>query len=129
MIAPGWFGRLFGISGAGDATVATAIRSVGVRDLVVGCGILAAVRRSDDRALGDWLLARAVCDAGDTLGVAMALAAGARGRGFLMLGAMATGATIVGGGLAFTTRRRLRRSRPRLLVQRPLGFQQRLQLF
>jgi hypothetical protein len=106
ILAPRWFARLFGIASSEDATVATAIRSVGVRDMVVGFGILSAVRRSDDAALADWLLARAVCDAGDSAAVAIALTRGARGRGFLMLGALASGATLCGGALAFSVRRR-----------------------
>jgi uncharacterized protein YjeT (DUF2065 family) len=108
VVAPGWFGRLFGIAAADNATVATAIRSVGVRDIVVGVGILTALRHSDMRALGDWLLARAVCDTGDTVAVGVALAAGARGRGFVLLGTLAAGAALFGGALAFTTRRNLR---------------------
>jgi hypothetical protein len=101
---PGWFGRLFGISSADNPTVATAIRSVGVRDVVVGLGLVQAAREDDRKALGRWLLARAACDAGDAVAVGMALAAGARNPRFIGLGALATGAAVVGIAVARTAR-------------------------
>jgi uncharacterized protein YjeT (DUF2065 family) len=104
-LAPGFFGRMFGIASASDPTVATAIRSVGVRDMVVGVGILRALRAGDQRSLGEWLLARAACDAGDTLAVTVAVASGARNPGFLALGGLALGAAILGAALARATLR------------------------
>src|ERR1043166_8694580 len=39
VVTPVWFARLFGIGSAEDPTVATAIRSVGIRDVVIGLGL------------------------------------------------------------------------------------------
>jgi Domain of unknown function (DUF4267) len=99
LVAPRFFGRAFGIASAEDPTVATAIRSVGARDLVIGVGLLRALEAQDAHAVGDWLLARVACDAADTLGVSIAVARGARSSGFLALGGLALGATLVGGVL------------------------------
>ncbi len=99
LLAPRFFGKLFGINAANDPTVATAIRSVGARDLVIGLGLLSALQHQDARGVADWLLARVACDACDTLGVSLALAQGARSRGFVALGGLALGATLVGAGL------------------------------
>jgi hypothetical protein len=99
LVAPGFFGRLFGIQSANEPSVATAIRSVGARDLVIGAGLLRALERQDAQAVGDWLLARVACDAADTVGVSIAVARGARSRGFLALGGLALGATLIGGVL------------------------------
>src|SRR5437868_6161605 len=41
---PRFFGRMFGIAAVDDPTVATVIRSVGIRDLVIGVGLLRAAR-------------------------------------------------------------------------------------
>ena len=102
-IFPTRFGRWCGIVGADDPTVATAIRSVGVRDAVIGLGLLRAVRRGD-RSWRTWLLARAACDTGDTLAVALAIAKGARDRRFLGLGALALSAAAYGIALALRAR-------------------------
>ncbi|MBV9602226.1 MAG: DUF4267 domain-containing protein [Chloroflexi bacterium] len=99
LVAPRFFGRLLGINAASDPTVATAIRSVGARDLVIGVGLLRALQRQDSQAVSDWLLARFACDAGDTLGVSIAVAEGARSGSFVALGGLALGAAVVGGAL------------------------------
>jgi Domain of unknown function (DUF4267) len=101
---PGWFARLFGIGAAEDPTVATAIRSVGVRDLIIGLGLVQAAREGRRDALSRWLLARAAADAGDALAVGVAVAAGARAPRFIGLGAFAAGAAIVGIALARAAR-------------------------
>ena len=51
LVYPRLFGRLFGIAAVDDGTVATVIRSVGVRDLVIGLGLHRAARAGDDRSL------------------------------------------------------------------------------
>lgn len=99
LVAPRFFGSALGIDAAGDPTVATAIRSVGARDLVIGLGLLRALQRKDSQAVSDWLLARVMCDVGDTIGVAIAIAEGARSAGFVALGGLALGAALVGGAL------------------------------
>jgi len=104
LVDPRLFGRLFGIAAVDDRTVATAIRSVGVRDLVIGHGLLRAARTGDDRDLHRWLVARAACDAGDLVAVALAVRSGERDRRFLALGALAAGATAFGAALARAAR-------------------------
>ena len=99
---PRQFARLFGIGAADDPTVATAIRSVGVRDMVTGLGLLQAARGGDARALRTWLLARTACDAGDTLAVGLTIAAGAHDPRFVGLGGLALGAAICGAALTAT---------------------------
>jgi hypothetical protein len=100
------FARLFGIGAAADPTVATAIRSVGVRDVVTGAGLLRAAWLADDRTLGQWLLARAACDSGDALAVAIAVGAGARDPRFVGLGGLALGAAAFGMALVVANGRR-----------------------
>jgi hypothetical protein len=103
VIWPSRFARWCGIAHADDPTVATAIRSVGVRDAAIGLGLWQAVRRNDP-SWPAWLLARAVSDTGDTLAVGLAVRAGARDRRFLGLGALALGASIYGWILALRAR-------------------------
>jgi hypothetical protein len=103
---PRYFARLFGIACTDQPSVATAIRSVGIRDVVLGVGLWQAARAGDDRAISRWLLARAACDAGDTLAVALAVAAGERSPRFLGLGGIALGAALIGAALTRAARRR-----------------------
>ena len=91
---------MFDIASADDPSVETAIRSVGVRDAVIGLGLLRAALSPGDRSLRAWLLARAACDAGDTLGVGLAIRRGQRTPRFLALGGLALSAAVVGGALA-----------------------------
>jgi hypothetical protein len=102
-IWPSQFARLCGIAAANDPTVATAIRSVGVRDAVIGVGLLTAVNRNDP-SWPNWLLARAVSDSGDTLAVALAVARGVRDRRFLGLGGLALAAAVYGWALVLRAR-------------------------
>jgi len=104
LVAPARFAKLFGIGSADDPTVATAIRSVGIRDIAIGAGLVRAVRAGDRSALNHWLLARASSDAGDALAVAVAVRAGVREPRFLGLGALAVAATALGGALVATGR-------------------------
>ena len=100
---PSQFGRWCGIAHAESPTVATAIRSVGVRDAVIGLGLLDTLRR-DDANWRAWLLARAVSDTGDTLAVGLAVWAGARDRRFLGLGGLALAAAAYGWALVVRAR-------------------------
>jgi hypothetical protein len=97
---PGWFGALFGIDSATKPTVATAIRSVGVRDLLTGLALVQAAGEADPKALHRWILVRAGCDAGDVLAVVLAVVAGVRNRRFTALGGLALGAAAFGFALA-----------------------------
>jgi hypothetical protein len=96
VIAPAPFARLFGIASAADPTVATAIRSVGIRDVMIGLGLFRAARGGDGAALRQWLIARAASDAGDACAVGLAVAAGVRDPRFLGLGGLAAGAAALG---------------------------------
>lgn len=96
VVLPEWFARQFGIAGAGQHSVATAIRSVGIRDIVIGLALARAATRQDDSSLRDWLLARVVCDTGDAIAVGIALAYGERNPRFVGLGAIAVGASVFG---------------------------------
>jgi hypothetical protein len=100
---PSQFARWCGIAAANDPTVATAIRSVGVRDAVIGLGLVTAVNRRDP-SWHNWLLARAVSDTGDTLAVGLAVWAGARDRRFLGLGGLSLAAAVYGWALAVRAR-------------------------
>ena len=95
---PTRFGRWAGIAHADEPTVATAIRSVGIRAAANGLGLFQAARHHDPAWLA-WLLARAVSDTGDTLAVAFAITRGARDRRFLGLGGLALAAAVYGWAL------------------------------
>lgn len=97
---PGRFAALFGIDSATNPTVATAIRSVGIRDLLIGIALFEAAGSADRKTLHRWILVRTGCDAGDTLAVAMAMFAGVRNRRFTALGALAAGAAAFGFAVA-----------------------------
>ena len=93
-LAPRFFGRLFGLPVDAEPTVPTIVRSVGVRDALIGAGLWSAVTHRGNYL--PWLLARALSDSGDTLAVALAVRAGARNPRFLSLGALALGAAVSG---------------------------------
>jgi len=103
-LMPRFFGRLFGIAATDNSSVATAIRSVGIRDVILGVGILQALRSRDRRSLHHWLLARTAADVGDCLSVTLGVAGGTRDRGFLALGALAMSAAGLGAWLSKQTR-------------------------
>lgn len=93
-LAPRWFGRLFDIPVDSDPRLLVMVRSVGVRDAAIGLGLLIAALRHADYS--PWLLARVAADGGDSVAVALAIAAGARQPRFLGLGLLALGATATG---------------------------------
>jgi Domain of unknown function (DUF4267) len=95
-LLPSQFARLCGIRASEDPTVMTAIRSVGIRDAVIGVGLSRAALSGQPTLLRQWLLARIASDIGDTVAVGLAVAAGVRDRRFLGLGALALGAASVG---------------------------------
>jgi len=103
LVAPRQFGEIFGIEGAERPTVLAAVRSVGVRDAVLGIGLWSAATHGGRYA--PWLLARALSDAGDAIAVALALRGGARSPRFLLLGGLAVGASLVGAILYGVARR------------------------
>src|SRR5438270_5135956 len=74
-VAPGYFARLVGIAPVetGPATLSF-IRSIGIRDAVMGIGLLSAAMHGGK--LGPWLMARTLMDLGDTVSVSLAFARG-----------------------------------------------------
>ena len=70
IIAPRRFAQLFGLPSQG-AAASVAIRSVGVRDAVIGAGLLLTI--NDAKNNGYWLLARGASDGGDAVSCAIAL--------------------------------------------------------
>jgi Domain of unknown function (DUF4267) len=96
LVAPRQFARLFGFCPP-DPAVASVMRSVGLRDAVMGLGLWSAAVHGGTYA--PWLLARTLTDGGDTLAVSLAVARGARNPRFVALGALALGATLVDAAL------------------------------
>ena len=92
VLAPRQFARLFGFP-APDPAIVSMMRSLGVRDVVMGMGLWSAATHGGKYA--PWLLARSLVDAGDIVSVGLAVAAGVRNPRFVALGALALGATVV----------------------------------
>ncbi|MBI3977581.1 MAG: DUF4267 domain-containing protein [Chloroflexi bacterium] len=91
-VAPRWFARTSGLPAPDDPAADVAIRSVGVRDTIIGLGIWSAATHGGNVA--PWILARGISDAGDTAGVLLAWLQGARNPRLLGLGAIALAATV-----------------------------------
>lgn len=91
LLAPGAFARLFGL-GQPDAATTSMIRSLGVRDTVMGVGLWSAATHGGKYL--PWLLTRILTDAGDTLAVGVAVAQGRRSPRFIALGGLALGAAL-----------------------------------
>ncbi len=102
ILAPRFFARLFGLKVSRDSTASVAVRSVGVRDLVIGLGLWSAASHGGRYA--PWILARALSDTGDALACTIALAQGADRRGFKSLTLLAAGAAAGGFALWFAAR-------------------------
>ena len=95
-VAPKPFAWLFGLDLPTPAT-ASMIRSIGVRDAVMGVGLWSAATHGGNYA--PWLLARILSDGGDTVAVGIAAAQGQRQPRFLGLGALAFAATLADSAL------------------------------
>ena len=94
VLAPRSFARVWGISTEGGATALMSIRSVGLRDLVMGAGLTSAAVHGGK--ITPLLLSRALTDGLDGLAVLLALAnGGGTHRGLSVLGLLAAGATAV----------------------------------
>jgi hypothetical protein len=101
----------FALAGTGGATpdARAFLRGMGGRDLALGLGVLASVRR--DQSPLPWLLAGACADLGDVAGIAGSwaeMAPDRRGPGL----AFAAGAGVAGLGLALLKRERYATPRP-----------------
>ena len=106
LVAPSIFARLFGFPNP-DASTASMMRSLGVRDVVMGAGLWSAA--SQDGEYVPWLLARLLTDGGDALAIAIGAGAGYRNRRFLALGAFAMGA-MAGDAVLWGWARRIKKS-------------------
>ena len=102
LIAPRPFAWLFGFERP-NAEVASMIRSVGVRDAVMGMGLWSAAAHGGKYA--PWLLARILSDGGDAVAIGIAAAQGKRQPRFLGLGALALGAALADAALWMLARR------------------------
>ena len=102
LIAPGWFGRLFGLEARRRPAAEAAFRSVGVRDVVLGLGLWSAAAHGGKFA--PWLLARALSDTGDTIAAWLAIRQGARGPRFVALSVLALAAAATGSALWLAAR-------------------------
>lgn len=98
--APGLFARIFEVP-APDVAVASMMRSIGLRDVVMGAGILLTAARG--RNYRPWLLARMVTDAGDVSAIAIAAAQGYTKPRFLALGGLALSAALTEAALYWLT--------------------------
>jgi hypothetical protein len=78
VFAPRFFGRLAGLPITDDPASNVAIRSVAVRDVVMGIGLISAARHH--ARLKPWLLIRTLCDGGDSVAIALAFLSGAGDR-------------------------------------------------
>jgi hypothetical protein len=96
IVAPRAFAVFFGLPH--DAAAAkVGIRSVGVRDLVNGFGLLASM--NDPARSSRWLLVRFLSDSGDALACRAALVEAPKDWRLRLLGGVAAGASLVGGAL------------------------------
>ncbi|HEX8995251.1 MAG TPA: DUF4267 domain-containing protein [Ktedonobacterales bacterium] len=101
-VAPRPFAWLFGLERPTPET-ASMIRSIGVRDAVMGAGLWSAATHGGKYA--PWLLARILSDGGDTVAVSIAAAQGQRRPRFLALGGLALAATAADAALWALARR------------------------
>lgn len=92
IVAPRFFSRMAGLPLADDPAASVAVRSVAIRDVVMGIGLVSAARHH--ARLAPWLLIRALCDGGDAVGVGLAFRSGAGSRRLGWLGAVALAATL-----------------------------------
>jgi len=88
---PRFFARLVGLS-VPDEPGAVAIRSIAVRDTVMGVGLVSAATHGS--RLAPWLMIRTLCDGGDALAIGFAFARGGGNPRLAALGALALGAAV-----------------------------------
>jgi hypothetical protein len=97
VVRPRALPQLLGVDSATATRVGWAVQMLGARELALGLGTLAALRRPDRPASRTWLAAGVLCDAVDVLAVGGALARGRvrKGSGGAVL-AIALGAVALG---------------------------------
>jgi hypothetical protein len=91
LVAPKLAGRLAGIS-VPDASTASIMRAVAMRDVVFGAGMISAA--SHGGRLDRWLMMRTLMDGGDVVWTGIALLRGSGSWRLAGLGAIALGATV-----------------------------------
>ena len=101
-VAPKPFARLFGFEQP-TAETASMMRSIGVRDAVMGAGLWSAAAHGGKYA--PWLLSRILADGGDAVAISIAAAQGKRQPRFLGLGGLALAATVADAALWALARR------------------------
>lgn len=101
-VAPKPFAWIFGFERPTPET-ASMIRSIGVRDAVMGAGLWSAATHGGNYA--PWLLTRILADGGDAVAISIAAAQGKRTSRFLGLGGLALGATLADAALWALARR------------------------
>ena len=101
LLAPRSFARLFGLTPSGPAETSV-VRSVGLRDVVMGLGLWSAAAHGSRYA--PLLLGRLLTDGGDTVAVGVAAMQGARRPRFVALGGLALGATLADAALYWLAR-------------------------
>ena len=117
ILAPRRFAALAGFATPDHATDEALYRSVGVRDMALGIGILGAASGvpAAAGALGEadrvapWVLARLLCDAGDAAALTVAIRRGERDPRLLAL----TGLAVVATGYSAVLLALMRRQRTR----------------
>jgi hypothetical protein len=103
IVRPRLFGRLVGLS-VPDEPSAVAVRSVAIRDAVMGVGLVSAAMHGS--RLAPWLMMRTLCDGGDAVAIGVAFARrGGNGR-LGARGARALGAAVYDAALWWLARRR-----------------------
>jgi hypothetical protein len=101
LVAPKLTGRLAGIS-VPDASTASIMRAVAMRDVVFGAGMISAA--SHGARIDRWLMLRMMIDGGDVLWTTAALLRGSFSWRLLGLDLIALGATLGGAGLWWLAR-------------------------
>lgn len=102
LLAPRSFARLFGLTPSEPAETSV-VRSVGLRDVVMGLGLWSAAAHGGRYA--PWLLGRLLTDGGDGAAVGIAVAQGARRPRFVALGGLALAATLADAALYWLARK------------------------
>ena len=109
LVSPRRFAVLVGFAPPERATDEAAYRSVGARDVALGIGMLSAssgeAGPGQAERLAPWVLARLLCDAGDTAALALAIRRGERGPRLLALTGLAAFAAGYGAVLLGLIRR------------------------
>ena len=107
LLLPGVFGRLFAFPGRHDSRVLWLIRMLGLRDIVLGLGIVSSANERYG-TYAPWMLVRALSDGADAVGVGLTVARGARHPRFVFLNGLAVLSALYG-ALLFLGAHRTRR--------------------